>query len=160
MGLDMYLSKKNFFQRLYVEKDGCKSVKEFKITVKSILENGEEKTSVLSVDNPQSGLWIETPVAYWRKANAIHRWFVENFADGNDDCKPIEVYGKSLVDLVDLCKEVLENKEKASDLLPTQDGFFFGGTDYDEYYFGDLAETIDMLKDIEEDEYYTYQASW
>lgn len=25
-------------------------------------------------------------IAYWRKANAIHRWFVDNVQNGTDDC--------------------------------------------------------------------------
>lgn len=36
--------------------------------------------------------------------------------------------------------------DKASYLLPTRDGFFFGGTEYDEYYFKDLEDTKDILE--------------
>ena len=31
--------------------------------------------------------YIDEEVGYWRKANAIHKWFVDNVQDGNDDCK-------------------------------------------------------------------------
>jgi hypothetical protein len=33
----------------------------------------------------------------------------------------------------------------AKELLPTQAGFFFGSTDYDEYYYEDLVYTRDLL---------------
>jgi hypothetical protein len=46
-------------------------------------------------------------VAYWRKANQIHNWFVENVQDGNDDCKDYYVSRKQLEELRDTCKAVL-----------------------------------------------------
>lgn len=36
----------------------------------------------------------------------------------------------------------------AETLLPTMEGFFFGSTDYDEYYFEDVKEVRDYVKDI------------
>lgn len=41
---------------------------------------------------------------------------------------------------------VIENPSMAQELLPTRSGFFFGCTDYDEYYLKDVIETRDMLK--------------
>ena len=35
-------------------------------------------------------------IAYWRKANAIHGWFVRNCADGVDECQPIAVSREAL----------------------------------------------------------------
>jgi len=60
--------------------------------------------------------------------------------------------------------KVLTNIEVAKELLPTQEGFFFGSTDYDEYYMDDIVRTRDILKkelEAEEDwgSYY-YEASW
>lgn len=47
-------------------------------------------------------------VAYWRKANQIHAWFVDRVQDGEDDCKyHDEVTKDVLVDLLDTCKTVL-----------------------------------------------------
>ena len=34
---------------------------------------------------------------------------------------------------------------------PTHEGFFFGSTEYDEYYFADLESTIEQLEDVEPD---------
>ena len=42
--------------------------------------------------------------------------------------------------------KVIENASVAKELLPTQSGFFFGSTEYDEYYLEDVIQTRDMLK--------------
>lgn len=111
---------------------------------------------------------------YWRKANAIHNWFVENVQDGEDDCNEYHVTYQDLAKLKETCDEVLENPGIADELLPTKSGFFFGGTDYDEDYVADLKYTSyqidqilakvswDTLKDSEKGmiSNYYYQSSW
>ena len=47
----------------------------------------------------------------WRKANMIHRWFVDNVQNGNDDQGIYPVSVEDLVKLHDTCKEVLDNSE-------------------------------------------------
>ena len=74
-----------------------------------------------------------TEIGYWRKANQIHRWFVDNVQDGRDECKIHELGKEKLEELLSLCREVKENPEQASKLLPTQQGFFFGSYEYDEF---------------------------
>ena len=71
---------------------------------------------------------------------------------------------EQLQELVDACKQALEQRDKAKDLLPTTEGFFFGSTDYDDYYFDDLKETVNVLEEElknedEEGDYY-YTSSW
>lgn len=44
--------------------------------------------------------------------------------------------------------KVIINPEIAEELLPTQSGFFFGGTDYDEWYIEDLKYTIKMINEV------------
>lgn len=86
-------------------------------------------------------------VGYWRKSNHIHAWFVKNIQNGIDDCKyHCEVTEEDLEELINTCREVLENPSLAEELLPTQSGFFFGGTSYDEYYFDDLNYTIEICE--------------
>ena len=43
----------------------------------------------------------EEELMYWRKANAIHKFFVDNAANGVDDCQPVQVTIEVLKDLVD-----------------------------------------------------------
>lgn len=56
----------------------------------------------------------------------------------------------------------IEDSTVAQELLPTGSGFFFGSTEYNQYYYDDLVEALkicnEMLKDDNAD--YYYQASW
>lgn len=60
---------------------------------------------------------------------------------------------------------IIENTFVAEELLPTQDGFFFGGTDYDEYYVEDLKNTIKIIDNVLattdfETQMIYYRSSW
>jgi len=103
-------------------------------------------------------------VMYWRKANQIHKWF-SNLVDWNEKelINGFKVTKEQLRELVDCITRVLESKDLADDVLPTQKGFFFGSYDYDEWYFDELVRTkhdleIELNKDSDEE--YTYSASW
>jgi hypothetical protein len=104
-------------------------------------------------------------VAYWRKANSIHNWFVEKCQDGIDECQETRVSPEQLKELVSTCRAVLEDKSKAEQFLPSVSGFFFGNTAYDDWYFGDLQYTVDRIEKIlsdpafEKADFY-YQSSW
>lgn len=55
---------------------------------------------------------IKEEVGYWRKANQIHNWFVENIQNGVDDCDyHREVREEDLLELLDVCKTVLDSCE-------------------------------------------------
>jgi hypothetical protein len=105
-------------------------------------------------------------VAYWRKANHIHDWFVKNVQGGEDDCGYYYVDIEQLEELVTLCKAVIADKDKAPELMATKAGFFFGGTDYDEWYFHAVEHTIKMIEPLLEkfEGYYDwdfkYHSSW
>lgn len=145
MGLDMYLTARI---PLWKAKDD-----ELPITIKV---NGDE----IKLDKDDV---IIKEVAYWRKANAIHQWFVEECGHGVDECQEMYVDEDKLKELLELCERVLENKNKASELLPTQSGFFFGSLEYDEGYFQDIEYTKKTLIDIINNPYIHdvyYQASW
>jgi hypothetical protein len=49
-------------------------------------------------------------VGYWRKANAIHGWFVRELAGGVDECQPIHVSRENLITLRQLCLEALRDR--------------------------------------------------
>ena len=154
MGLDMYLDRSIFIGAEFA----CRNVR----GVIDISAEGKH----IDIDLSKVS-YIYEHVAYWRKANMIHKWFVDNFADGNDDCRWIFVPKKSLIELRDLCKQILalpagkNRDENAMAILPTQDGFFFGGTDIGDWYYDDLQYTVDALKDVEKyDSAYRYSASW
>jgi hypothetical protein len=108
---------------------------------------------------------INVTVAYWRKANAIHKWFVDNCQDGKDECQDSYVKREQLVELRDLCKSVLNDISQADGKLPPQSGFFFGSTTIDNDYKEDLGGTISQLNRILDDERlagfsFIYHSSW
>ena len=105
---------------------------------------------------------IMKQVGYWRKANEIHNWFVENVQDGDDDCDYHNECTRGILeDLLHTCKTVLDScattyrdgkvvidSSVAEELLPRCRGFFFGGDGYDEYYVSDIVDTIKILEEV------------
>ena len=107
--------------------------------------------------------YIVEEVGYWRKANQIHQWFVDNVQGGVDDCRDAYVERDKLQELLNICKIVSIDKDKAEQLLPTASGFFFGGTEYDEWYYQDIQSTIEILEEAlsdEEADHFEYHSSW
>ena len=43
---------------------------------------------------------------------------------------------------------MVNDHSKAEELLPSTSGFFFGNTDYDEWYYDGVENTIEMLDKI------------
>ena len=108
---------------------------------------------------------ITEEVIVWRKANAIHKWFVDNVQDGNDNNCQYVVSTEKLKQLILLCKQVQKDPDNAPDILPTQEGFLFGNTKYDNRYFQNIDYTVDALKNefaMGEDnrQEYIYQSDW
>jgi hypothetical protein len=152
MGLDMYLNK-----RIYVGAE----FKHRKVTGKIKIEADGKPIKV----NFERVSEIIERVAYWRKANQIHAWFVKNCQNGVDDCRESYVSEENLKQLLDECKKAKNSKEDAQELLPPQSGFFFGGTEMDDYYYQDLDYTIKTIQEIlKENEKnpgdYYYRSSW
>lgn len=147
MGLDMFLYKKVYVGANYEHND-----------VKGLISL-KKRGKPIKV-NLNKIVYIIEDQAYWRKANAIHYWFVREVQHGDDDCKPYYVSGEKLLELVEVCKKVLKNKELAEDYLPTHEGFFFGSYEYDDYYFKTLESTIEQLENVDPDGEYEYQSSW
>lgn len=134
MGLDMYLEARKFVSD-FTDKELFQSV----VSAVGLADMSEEKYATISIN-----------VAYWRKANHIHDWFVKNVQDGEDDCKQYYVDRDKLLELEAACRKVVEagTQEVAEELLPTSAGFFFGGTEYDEYYFEQTDFTAKRLAEI------------
>ena len=155
MGLDMYLYKKSYVQNW----DHMTPDEKHQITVK------KNKKAV----KPARITYITEQVGYWRKANAIHKWFVENVQGGRDECQESYVSEEQLLELKSLCEQVLADTSLAHELLPSASGFFFGSTEYGEYYFEDVKNTVkiidEILKEKEPGQDYLpsdilYHASW
>lgn len=181
MGLDMYLSRKT-----YVKNWSHMGPKErTQITIK----RGGQPFPDIDTDKIS---YITEEVGCWRKANAVHAWFIENCAEGDGNRTEMYVEEGKLKKLYEICKKIkaevimgeddikngytfkdgkrvpilekgmtIVNPEISKELLPTQSGFFFGSTDYDQWYMNDIDLTIEILKPlIDVGGPYYYTASW
>ena len=148
MGLDMYLdgvfSKKAYYQEdRSVPMDDPVQSESLKLALASI-----DFPDYVPLDFSYRHFEVRLPIATWRKANQIHNYIVQNFGKGIDDQKSIYLADEHLKQILDVIREVGNDPVKAEKLLPTKDGFFFGSTDIDEYYWQDLAYTRKTLKQI------------
>jgi hypothetical protein len=160
MGLDMYLYARKYVSRFDYKDRERVETPEFT----ALAATGPEG---LTKYGDYSGIEIEYPVMYWRKANAIHGWFVNECGGGVDECQRIYVSRESLVKLRDLCQSVLLQPAMAGDILPPTPGFFFGTYEIDDWYMEDMKHTVDALTHIlatvpadEWDWSFVYRASW
>lgn len=206
MGLDMYLNKMprykdvtarqisgivSYFDWLRAKEEGSEyancSLKEWCGMSEDELPDKETIKWFKQFDSIRYPSWdtehdfpisnVIEQVGYWRKANHIHNWFVNNVQYGEDDCDYHNECTKEILEeLLDTCKRVYESctmivgpvnngetyengewkpiieqgkvvidPSVAKELLPTRGGFFFGDTDYDEYYVEQIADTIDII---------------
>ncbi len=122
-----------------------------------------ELTQLTDVATDMYGATVEVTCAYWRKANQIHAWFVKNVQGGEDNCGEYYVSHEKLKSLLDLVNKALA--ERNPNLLPPQEGFFFGSTDIDEWYWKDLKNTkakldrVFSLPEMSKLSFY-YTSSW
>jgi hypothetical protein len=155
MGLDMYL-----YAEKHIRGYGFREEHE-REQYKSVV-NAIEATTIADPNSPSADITVTS--MYWRKANAIHDWFVKNVQGGNDNCERYWVSRDKLRELRDLCVKVVQNRDLAHKLLPTSEGFFFGGTEYDSYYFDSLKNTASritiLLNTTPETWSFYYQSSW
>jgi hypothetical protein len=173
MGLDMYL-----YANKYIYEKNIDQIKEL------------AETNNLPNPKLSSSIHVRQLVGYWRKANAIHGWFVD-LDNGNDECQEIYVGKEQLEQLRQDCIVALANPDRNYQIenpkvlyqlmdylnsletpidqatytnpLPPVDGFFFGGNELSEYYFEQLEYTIDLitnLLELDDNFSFHYQASW
>jgi hypothetical protein len=83
--------------------------------------------------------------AYFRKVNFLFYYFDRTLGKMYDQCYAF-VELDDVDDLIDRCEQVLKDHKLAHSLLPTQDGFFFGSTDYDDWYFSDVKDCLKQMK--------------
>jgi hypothetical protein len=84
--------------------------------------------------------------AYFRKVNFLYRYFSDRLE--NEECV---VSKEDVEDIIWRCNEVLKNHSLAEELLPTQDGFFFGGISYDDWYFDDVTLCKEKMEKLLEE---------
>jgi len=155
MGLDMYLSAEKFVSGYNHAKD----------------ENFGKILDLLKLDEKDVDdfMTVNVTVGYWRKANAVHNWFVQNVQSGEDNCARYYVSPEKLKELRKDCKDALDlylkgDKNGSSDILEPTSGFFFGSTEIDDWYAKDLSNTIEIIDKCLSGKFdgydFFYRSSW
>lgn len=173
MGLDMYLYARKYVSGVNYGRDGDGG---FQVLLNRELDTIIEPLGLnrkdLDQDTPSAIIGVK--VLQWRKANHIHNWFVDNVQDGEDNCKDHYVSREKLEELLSTLGEVLDihydrhNGDPditVEDLLPTAEGFFFGGTEYDDYYWSEVERTYEEVNALLNNEKFNnfdfeYSSSW
>ena len=147
MGLDMYLSAEK-----YVGGWNHSSPEE-----KALFSLLQSVTGLTPTEHSPS-FYVKVTVGYWRKANQIHKWFVDNVMDGEDTCVDHYVSREKLDELLQICRTILQRlqagepvQDVGEELLPTQSGFFFGSTEYNDFYVEDVSNTVEILTRVLKD---------
>lgn len=103
MGLDMYLSAKLYVSNSEWDKeenDQKKLWRKIQKAVPDIYKSG----NINFID-------LRFEVGCWRKANAIHKWFVNNVQDEKDDGGSYWVSREDLEELRRICKRVIASSK-------------------------------------------------
>jgi len=158
MGLDMYLTGDKFKRTEYAKDSNGEILRDEDGGIISVNED--------TVDGyRRKSQRLE--VGYWRKHAPLHNFIVEQFADGKDNCRPIELSAEELRWIAKVLRGENENYG-----LPDNDdchGCFFGNDEWwDELRENahEDAETFDKAADWVESEgknfwhSVEYQASW
>ena len=118
-------------------------------------ENYGKLLDLLNVDEKDAvnAITVSVGVGYWRKANAIHNWFVQNVQSGEDNCARYYVSTEKLEELKADCEDSLRaylegDKAKAKNIIAPISGFFFGSTEIDDFYAKDLNHTIAVIDKV------------
>lgn len=134
-------------------------------------KNFAEILNLLSLERKDASnfLTVSVNVGYWRKANAIHSWFVTNVQSGVDNCQPFYVSREKLKQLRDACNGALAaysrgDFDSARNILTPKNGFFFGSTEVNDGYRSDLEQTVAIIDNCLTSKFddfdFSYRASW
>lgn len=160
MGLDMFLHQR--VSGFSISNSDYKIVDKNNKCVDDIVIKNKDGEIMLDIPLNSQDFYISKEVIYLRKANHIHKWFVDNVQNGVDDCNSYGVSYDKLMELKNICDNVIKSKDDklSKNTLPTQNGFFFGPTEYGEYYYESTLELYNALNNIKNFGYFYYESSW
>lgn len=132
MGLDMYLTGDKFACTEYARDDNGNILRDENggiIPINEVFVDGFKRSSE------------KLDLGYWRKHAPLHQLIVDAFANGEDDCRPIDLRAEDLRWIASVLRG------DASTPLPPNDrcgGFFFG----DKEWWDELRERADEDAEI------------
>lgn len=139
MGLDMYLTAERYISEY--EPTG-------KLFSQQVADLISPEVGALVKDAAECSMVVRFTIGYWRKANAIHKWFVKNVQEGEDDCNRYFVSEEQLNELLGICQKVLLVGQPVAGekYLPPGEGLCFDSIHYNSHYWEQIRRTIVILK--------------
>ena len=196
MGLDQYLNVTITTAKKTIAPERLQRTKE---TLNSLLKSHQvndiytinpeystvELEPVVNIDGYNTNNYelfhVSDTERYYCKANQIQNYFEERFYEDGNDCDSDEydnvvtkIDDLTIDDIIARINNIESNKETAKEEFPTTEGFFYGSTEYDEFYFetnnefkSDLIELQkirnEVNKKLENTDYHaiiTYSSWW
>jgi len=182
MGLDMYLSKRTYVKKWEHQKK--EATFDVRVSRGGKIFKGIDPEKVSYVEE-EIGYWRKSnQIHNWFVANVqsgtddCGEYYVseDNLEDLLkicntilDKCKlektgkkeTVSVLGKNGLEEEERDELAMTNPEVAEKLLPTQEGFFFGSTSYDSYYYDDIEATKEILEEaLKSGGDFQYHSSW
>ena len=123
--------------------EGMKLFTKYEHTYSRMLDGVKSLEEVEKFFNQFEEYYYAESDVYFRKVNFVYHYFSDKlvdeccFADKSD-----------IEELISRCDKVLADHSLAEELLPTQSGFFFGSTDYDDWYFKDVEDCKKQMTDL------------
>lgn len=160
MGLDIYIHKRKRVEKQPTIEELKEGLASSLMLIKNVEMFDADYINEF-IEYQQDKFGMDKEVGYFRKVNFLYAYFQDRLED--EGC---EVTKEDLNDIIAKCKEVLEkhDEETSKKLLPTCDGFFFGSTDYDDYYYADVQNVMDkateILANLHKDEELSIYFSW
>lgn len=179
MGLDQYLNVTITTAKKTIAPERLQRTKE---TLNSLLKSHQvndiytinpeystvELEPVVNIDGYNTNNYelfhVSDTERYYCKANQIQNYFEERFYEDGNDCDSDEydnvvtkIDDLTIDDIIARINNIESNKETAKEEFPTTEGFFYGSTEYDEFYFeknnefkSDLIELQKIRNEINE----------
>lgn len=179
MGLDQYLNVTITAAKKTIAPERLERTKE---TLNSLLESHQvndiytlnpehptvELEPIVNIDGYNTDNYelfhVSGAERYYCKANQIQNYFEERFYENGNDCNDDEydnvvtkIDDLTIDDIIARIDTIELNKETAKEEFPTTEGFFYGSTEYDEFYFeknnefkSDLIELQKIRNEINE----------
>ena len=91
---------------------------------------------------------ITEEVGYWRKANQIHNWFVENVQNGVDDCDFYECTEEDLDKLLEICMTVKNGITMVPGKIHAGTTYHNNGTVTENYEDGMVIENTSIAEEL------------
>ena len=104
------------------------------------------------VDDQFSLASVNFKLGQFRKFNALHG-YIESRIGGVENLQDIHI-NEIIDELYEDCKIILATKDSkdgnadAIKRMPPTEGFFFGSTEVDSWYYSDVKELYDLLADL------------